>query len=116
MHNELLSCVSKELKNKATYLEKILGVKEYAWEYSVAKEVIACLAENGFEILGVDILRKIEDSLEYDFPNNWYRNPDKTKTNTENISISCEKAISYIEDFHRRWGDDFLYVIIYNRL
>jgi hypothetical protein len=62
LNNILPDCLS-ELIEKGVNLESIFGVKEYAWTYELAKDVLKRLVENGFIIYGGDVLKKKKGEL-----------------------------------------------------
>jgi hypothetical protein len=114
LNNILPDCLSELLK-KGVYLESIFGVKEYAWTYELAKEVLKRLTGNGFIIDGGDVLKKNKGELEYTIPN-WHYDLNNDLKKDENIRLSYEKAINTLDWYHNKFGDEFLYVIVYKIL
>lgn len=67
---KLQDCLLR-LKNDGVYLEPILGVKEWAWKYEAAKELLECLNDNSYIVLGGDVLKQSGRKLDYAM-SNWY--------------------------------------------
>jgi hypothetical protein len=112
MSNSLPDCISNELKSEGVYLEPILGVKEFAWKYDIAKEILKCLSSNEYLILGIDVLKSNNGEINYAIAF-WAYDYDTTKSKNENISESCSQASQYIDDFHNKKGGNYIYVFIF---
>ena len=84
---------------------------EYAWNYGDFPELLRYFQENAYIVLGGDILTT-ELTRTRD---NWYYNPDSSKTRTENIRLSCEAAEKYLSMYRDRRGTDYLIVFVVTR-
>ena len=84
---------------------------EYAWNYADFPELLRYFQEKEWIVLGGDILTP---ELTYT-RDNWYYNPDSTKTQTENICLSCEAAEKYLSMYRDRRGTDYLVVFVVTR-
>lgn len=115
MDNILPDCLSN-LRDKGVYLENSLGVKEYAWIYQDVKDVLKCLKEAGFIILGGDVIKITKADIEYSPQHNWVYHYDNIKDSKENINDSYLRALEHIESLHDKYGDDYLFVIVYRYL
>ena len=103
--------VPMEMLEKSISLKSI-GFNELAWYGKDAIKAIEYLSNKGTLILGGDvyIISKQKIKLTYD---NWYYMPTESRTQQENIDAAKEKAISYIQHFIRKNGNDYLYSIIF---
>ena len=91
---------------------KNIGMNELAWYGKDAIKAIEYLSNNGTLILGGDvyIISEQKINLTYD---NWYYIPVETRTHQENIDAAKEKAVSYIQHFMYKNGNDYLYSVVY---
>lgn len=96
--------IPQEIQKKGISLQKI-GTNDIGWTYLNALEVLEYLKNNYHTILGGDIYKKNENgyTLTYD---NWYINES-----------DCDKSIqiskNYIDHYHERNGEEFIYTITY---
>lgn len=91
---------------------KNIGMNELAWYGKDAIKAIEYLSNNGTLILGGDvyIISGQKINLTYD---NWYYIPVESRTHQENIDAAKEKAVSYIQHFMCKNGNDYLYSVVY---
>lgn len=81
---------------------------EYAWKYEYAIEVIDYLYSKEYVILGGDVLN---DDFEYTCSNWYYENKNKISI-SDAIKESAQKAKTYLEWYHNKFGNDFYYIIV----
>ena len=81
---------------------------EIAWPLDVVPSVLEAASLNHWIALGGDVLTP-ELKHTYD---NWYYQPNPHMLLAENVANSIQKASSYIADYSRRNGKDYLYVIV----
>ncbi len=84
------------LKN-AMPLEKF-GVNELAWEKDAAKKLIALLIDSDIGILGGDVYKLRQSTLE-PLCDNWACEPQNDETREEYFLRSKKKALDYIEHY-----------------
>jgi len=99
--------LTDELKKRGI----IIDSNEYAWKYEDAIVVIGVLKENGYIILGGDVLN---ESFEYTYDNWFFENKQKL-TNINAVRKSAKKSVQYINWYHEKFGDNFYYVIVADR-
>ncbi|EAD5867980.1 hypothetical protein OPJ22_002184 [Listeria innocua] len=104
--------IPKSTWSKKINLEDSLGVNEVAWHYSDIVQVINILTRNGYIILGGDVYQLLNDSIEVTY-DNWYINAEKNK---EGIRLSEKKAKDYLESYYERFGENFIYSIVYKKI
>ncbi|MBC2012520.1 hypothetical protein HCB13_06505 [Listeria marthii] len=104
--------IPKSTWSKRIDLEDGLGVNEVAWHYSDVVQVINILTRNGYIILGGDVYQLLNNSIEVTY-DNWYINAEE---NAEGIRLSEEKAKGYIESYFERFGENFIYSIVYKKI
>jgi hypothetical protein len=102
--------VPEDFKKKGIWLEEQLGTKQWAWHSGEAIKLVEYLTNHDFVILGGDVLEIKNCGLEYE-TSGWYYNPQKIKNWSENVKESKYKAMKYIEFFHAKNGDGYLYTI-----
>ncbi len=91
---------------------KMNGINDLAWYGKDALEAIEFLSNCGTLILGGDVYIISEQKIKLTY-NNWYYIPVESKTHQENIDAAKEHAVSYIQDFMQKNGNDYLYSIVY---
>ncbi|MDT0017164.1 Imm40 family immunity protein [Listeria swaminathanii] len=104
--------IPKSTWSKRIDLEDSLGVNEVAWYYSDVAQVINILTRNGYIILGGDVYQLLNNSIEVTY-DNWYFNAED---NEEGIRLSEEKTKDYIESYYERFGENFIYSIVYKKI
>jgi hypothetical protein len=98
-----------EIKKAGVWLEEPLGAKEWAWPYSEAMKLVEYLTNHDFVILGGEVLEK-NNELEYE-TSSWSHNIEKKKIWSQNVRESKSKALKYIDFFHAKNGERYLYTI-----
>lgn len=101
----------EELLVKSKNLKKI-GICALAWNWEDAIKVAEFLCSNNYSLLGGDVYKLSKDELEATF-DNWYINEDITKSWSENIMLSKNRAIEYIRQYHDRSGENFYYSFVF---
>ncbi|OFF79393.1 hypothetical protein BJM37_06335 [Listeria monocytogenes] len=109
---DIQKIIPKSTWSKKINLEDSVGASEVAWHYSDIVQVINILTRNGYIILGGDVYRLLNDSIEVTY-DNWYINAEKTE---EGIRLSEEKAKDYLESYYERFGENFIYSIVYKKI
>ncbi|EAE1292737.1 hypothetical protein EP33_04425 [Listeria monocytogenes] len=104
--------IPKSTWSKKINLEDSVGVNEVAWHYSDVVQVINILTRNGYIILGGDVYQLLNNSIEVTY-DNWYFNAED---NEEGIRLSEEKIKDYIESYYERFGENFIYYIVYKKI
>ena len=103
--------VPMEMLKKSISLKSI-GLNELAWYGKDAIKAIEYLSNKGTLILGGDVYIISEQKIKLTY-DSWYYMLTESRTQQENIDAAKEKAISYIQHFIRRNGNDYLYSIIF---
>jgi len=83
-----------------------LGVKEVAWDFFDVMKVIDILKQKRYTILGGDVYKMKDDKIEITY-DNWY-----IDRNIATVENSIEKAEEYIEFYHQKQGEGYLYTLI----
>lgn len=109
---DIQKIIPKSTWSKRIDLEDSLGVNEVAWHYSDVAQVINILTRNGYIILGGDVYQLLNNSIEVTY-DNWYFNAED---NEEGIRLSEEKTKDYIESYYKRFGENFIYSIVYKKI
>lgn len=81
---------------------------EYAFESDVIPKVLKIIQTNNWVILGGDVLN-LEGKHTYD---NWFYNPDWTKSIEYNVAQGILKTEQYIKLLEERNGKKFRYVLV----
>jgi len=103
-----------ELLNKAKTLEHF-GIAEMAWDWQNAIAVVEFLCEYNYAVLGGDVYRLINGDLESTY-DSWYINKDVAKSREQFIGETKDRAISYINQYHERNGDDCYYSVVFEKM
>jgi len=111
MNNRYKDVLPNDLLDSAKALKQ-LGLQEIAWEHNDALRVMECLGDKGYLILGGDVYRLTENSLESTY-DSWYINRDNSRSWSEVVRESVEKGISYIAKYRELNGENFLYSIVF---
>lgn len=101
---DYVNILPEKLLNKGFFLRECIGVYEIGWKYSDIMEVLIIIKENKMIVLGGDVyeLNNNEITITYD---NWsFSGNDFIK--------SFEKAIEYIDNYHKNNGDNFIYSVV----
>ncbi len=93
----------EEFLQKTISLEEKLGVRDLVWTYKDVIEVISFLKENGYIILGGDVLTMSKESIDYTYDNWHYDEEDSSK--------SCEYAMNYIQSYPNK--DRYIYCLVF---
>lgn len=109
---DIQKIIPKSTWSKKINLEDSVGVNEVAWHYSDVVQVINILTRNGYIILGGDVYQLLNNSIEVTY-DNWYINAED---NEEGIRLSEEKTKDYIESYYERFGENFIYSIVYKKI
>ncbi|MGE5395903.1 MAG: Imm40 family immunity protein [Chitinophagales bacterium] len=90
-----------------------LGIDEVAWKWAEALRVVEFLGENEYLVLGGDVYKIVEGSLQITC-DSWFTNRDNSHTWNEVVQESVEKAISYITNYQKMNGDSYCYSIVFS--
>lgn len=82
---------------------------EIAWKYEDIIQMIAFYADNRFILLGGDVYKMDHSNISPTY-DNWYYNLQKQQY-VDDISISKDQAIAYIENYYKRNGDTYYYTL-----
>ena len=83
---------------------------EYACLASNVPAVVNRAINHGWIILGGDVLNP-DQSYTYE---NWYYNPNPRKSLGENIVIAAQICSNYVADYSSKYGDEYLYVLVFS--
>jgi len=86
-------------------LEEI-GVKEIAWDYETVVKVIGIMQEEQRFVLGGDVYKTVSGKAEITC-DSWYANK-----NEMTIEESLARAKKFIEAYHQKQGDGYLYTLV----
>lgn len=92
----------------------VLGISDVAWKTEQALQVVNCLSDQNYLILGGDVFKI--DATCGDIlitGDSWFYNKNSAINAEKNIMISKAKALDYIKKYSERNGIDFVYSIIY---
>ncbi len=103
--------IPERLRHSAVSLEH-MRLSEYAWKRDDALSAIHELAEQGYAILGGDVLIKSADGMTHTY-DNWYFNRSEEMPWKEFILKSREYAVSYIKRYSEKNKGDYYYVIVF---
>ena len=109
MYNKTI--VPIDMVKKSISLKNI-GINELAWYGKDTIDAIEYLSNNGTLILGGDVYIISEQKIKLTY-DNWYYIPVESRPHQKNIDAAKEKAVSYIQHFMRKNGNDYLYSIVY---
>ncbi|WP_045574929.1 Imm40 family immunity protein [Desulfosporosinus sp. I2] len=101
----------EELSKNAKSLEH-LGISEIAWDWQNAIRIVGFLCECNCAVLGGDVYKMTNYELNSTY-DSWYINKDETKTWSEYVAESKDKAVSYLNQYHDRNGDEFYYSVVF---
>lgn len=104
----------KELTESARSLEH-LGISELAWNWKSAIKAIEFLSNNNCAILGGDVYDLNDDELNVT-SDSWYFNKSEARSDQDYLIESSKRAITYINQYHARNGEDFYYSIVSNKI
>ena len=95
---------SQELLDSGFALREPIGVYEIAWKYSDVIKVLVLAKEKKMVILGGDVygINNNEITTTYD---SWYFSGN-------DFVKSFEKAKDYIDNYHKKNGDNFIYSLV----
>lgn len=94
---------------QAAYDLRQQGVAGLAWPYPTILEVVTVLTERGYAILGGDVYQEGERGLTMVAGDNWYINKEADWPWPHYVEESKLKAIAFVEWYHGRFGDAYLY-------
>ncbi len=106
IRNILPENIPDDLIRTAYSLHEI-GCAEVAWKYEDAIHAIHFFANNGYRILGGDVY-EIQNGKAVPTADSWYYQLKNQNTH-EDIIKSRDKAIIYIENYHKRNGEAYYY-------
>jgi hypothetical protein len=113
MRNRLPQHFPKGLMEDA-YLLDYIGSAEIAWKYEAAIAVVKFYAANEYVILGGDVYEIRNEHIRPTL-DNWYFS-SKNPFSQEDLSLSRDKAILYIENYYLKNGDDYGYTLVVRSL
>ena len=107
MYVDLIEKAAQELPLTAI----ITPWTEYAWKYEDFPEILRYFQNQGWIVLGGDILTlELTHTLD-----NWYYNPESGLSEEENVLLSCETAERYLGNYRNRKGSDYYIVFVVTR-
>ena len=86
----------------------LLSDGQPAWKLNDLPSVMSCIAENGWIVLGGDVLT-CNGKYTHD---NWYYDPDTSLNIADNVRNSISKCLDYTTEYVNRNGSDFLFVLV----
>lgn len=104
-----LSCLPEQFI-ASSYSLQHLGINNSAWNYHDVISVIDYLAEHGYIILGGDVYLIKGDTIESTY-DSWYINKTSL-SHTDLVRIAQGKSVDYINNYHIRNADQYLYSLI----
>ena len=99
------------LLQKGIELESI-GINEIGWEYEYVITVIEFICSRNYAILGGDVYSVKDNHFESTY-DNWYLDKDEKITWEEYVKSSKQKTLSYINNYHSKNKDGFIFVLVY---
>ncbi|MCO5533299.1 Imm40 family immunity protein [Enterococcus faecium] len=93
-----------KLLEKGICLEN-LGIKELAWDFNYTSELIDILELYNYKILGGDVYKFSKGQIEPTYDNWFFTN--------EKFNESLKKTRYYINDYHNKHGNEYLFSIIF---
>ena len=102
MHNTL-----KEVLDSIPFLIKT-DLGEYACTAQNIPLFVKEVVKHSWIILGGDVLN-LDQTPTCD---NWYYNPIRNISVQENIRLSAECCLRYSDDYSKKYGNDYLYVLV----
>jgi hypothetical protein len=94
---------------------KSMGLSDLAWKRNDAIQVVDALAECGYAILGGDVLVERAGRLTHTY-DSWFVNREEAATWRQFVLESKNRAISYISRYSETNGDDYYYVLVFDRV
>jgi len=88
-----------------------LGVCGLAWEYSDFINVVEYLVKHNYLILGGDVYSYNNGKVNSTY-DSWYIEKDAVILNSELLQQSKIKAISYVDLYNKKNGDNYCYSIV----
>ena len=83
-----------------------LGIKELAWNFNYISELIDILESYNYEILGGDVYSINEGQIKPTY-DSWF-------FSKEELLESYIKTRIYVDNYHKNYGDEYLFSIIFN--
>ena len=101
---DFVNFFSQKLLDSGFFLREPIGVYEIAWKYSDVIKVLVLTKEKKMVILGGDLygINNNEITTTYD---SWYFSGN-------DFVKSFEKAKDYIDNYHKKNGDNFIYSLV----
>lgn len=90
-----------------------LGINNVAFKYHEIFTFIDYLAQHDYIILGGDVYRLNDNTLESTY-DSWYIEQSDLASEKA-VFIAQEKTIEYINMYHRRNGDQYAYSLIFEK-
>jgi hypothetical protein len=104
----LKQIIPKNILDKGYSLNQI-GISGYAWYKDDVVLLLKEISNKGYIILGGDVIILNEDTPVFT-GDSWYF---ETETPSEDdIVVSRDKAINYIQNYSKNNGEDFIYTIV----
>lgn len=107
-----ISCLPKKFISCSKSLQQ-LGINNVAWNYHDVLNVIEYLVEHGYVILGGDVYNINGDILESTY-DSWHTD-DASLDNQNLIAVAQARTIEYINNYHLRNGDQYLYSLVFEK-
>ncbi|MGG7049248.1 MULTISPECIES: Imm40 family immunity protein [unclassified Campylobacter] len=101
---DYLDILPEKLFKRGFFLREYIGVYEIGWKYSDIMEVLIIIKENKMIVFGGDV---------YELNNNKITiTCDSWSFSGNDFVKSFEKAIEYIDNYHKNNGDNFIYSVV----
>lgn len=110
MVGQRLLVLPDDLSEESIDLQEI-SIAELAWSYPVIIRVIRYAADHGHVLLGGDVF-KMENGSPAATGDSWYTNAREGISRAELIELSETRAEKYVEAYHSRNGEGFIYSIV----
>lgn len=104
-----LLCLPKKIVDSSFSLRE-LGINNVAWDYKHIFEVIEYLTQQNYVILGGDVYRIKEDTIEIT-SDSWYTD-DTSSYEEASIEVAQARTTEYINKYHLRNGNQYLYSLV----
>ena len=101
----ITSFLPPEIVQVGTSLEEI-GIKEIAWDYATVIKIFHIIQRDKCFVIGGDVYKTVSGNVESTY-DSWYAN--KSEMTAEE---SLWMARKFIEDYHQRQGDGYLYTVV----
>ena len=101
---DFINILPQALLNMGIFLRDKIGVYEIGWKFDDVIKVLDVIKENEMTVLGGDIYGLNGDEVIITY--------DSWSFFGSNFIKSFEKAIEYIDNYHKNNGDNFIYSLV----